>query len=167
MILDLEGVNMRKCTLKMCLQVGGEGDEASSRVQSLNHVAICVPSVREASKTFASLLGVPVTEPMHIENHGVTVSFVKLPNVNLELLEPLGEDSPVAKFLAKHPHGGIHHLCFDVNSAKGSLDRIKTGGDYRVLNSEPKIGSHGTPTFFMDPRDTCGCLIEMEQIDPE
>ncbi|KAI8113506.1 hypothetical protein M9435_003507 [Picochlorum sp. BPE23] len=148
-------------------QVAGEGYESSSGVQGLNHVAICVPSVREASKTFAALLGVPVTEPVRVENHGVTVSFVKLPNVNLELLEPLGDDSPVANFLAKHPHGGIHHLCFDVDSAHQSLERIKSLGKYRFLNSEPKIGSHGTPTFFMHPQDICGCLIEMEQIDPE
>jgi len=136
-------------------------------VQGLNHIAICVPSIREAANTFASLLGVPVTEPVQLENHGVTVSFVKLSNVNLELLEPLGEDSPVANFLAKHPRGGIHHLCFDVNSARGSLERIRSLEDYRVLNTEPKIGSHGTPMFFLDPKDSCGCLIEMEQIDPE
>jgi methylmalonyl-CoA/ethylmalonyl-CoA epimerase len=129
----------------------------------LNHVAIAVRDLAAASRVYRETLGAEVSAPEAIREHGVTVVFVVLPNTKIELLEPLGEDSPIAKFLEKNPDGGIHHVCYEVEDIGAARDRlVRTGA--RVLGSgEPKIGAHGKPVLFLHPKDFCGTLVELEQ----
>lgn len=134
----------------------------STLAKRLNHVAICVPNIEEASIRFSNVLGAEVSEAMELERHGVKVAFVKLSNVTLELLEPLGDKSPISGFLERHQGGGIHHLCFDVDDAVEAMERVKSQG-LRLLNDEPKIGSHDTKMFFVHPKDMMGTLVEMEE----
>ena len=110
------------------------------------------------------MLGLTASEGEKLEEHGVRVSFVDLPNVKIELLEPLGADSPIKSFLEKNKAGGLHHLCFEVNDINSALDKIKSLGKYRLLDEKPKIGSHGTPVAFLHPKDCSGVLIELEQV---
>lgn len=129
----------------------------------LNHVAIAVPSLTAAVAFYRDTLGGTVTEPEDITEHGVRVVFVKLPNTNVELLEPLGADSPIAKFLEKNPAGGMHHMCFEVDDILAARDKLKADG-LRVLgDGDPKIGAHGKPVLFMHPKDALGTLVELEQ----
>ncbi len=129
----------------------------------LNHVAIAVPDLAAAAAQYAGTLGAVVRAPQAEPDHGVTVVFVELPNTKIELLHPLGDDSPVAGFLAKNPSGGIHHLCYEVDDILAARDRLRAAGA-RVLGSgEPKIGAHGKPVLFLHPKDFTGCLIELEQ----
>jgi methylmalonyl-CoA/ethylmalonyl-CoA epimerase len=129
----------------------------------LNHVAIAVPDLAAASALYANALGAQVSEPVHQPEHGVTVVFVNLPNSKIELLEPLGADSPIANFLSRNPGGGIHHICYEVDDIRVARDRLKATGA-RVLGSgEPKIGAHGKPVLFLHPKDFLGTLIELEQ----
>jgi methylmalonyl-CoA/ethylmalonyl-CoA epimerase len=129
----------------------------------LNHVAIAVRDLEAASRVYRETLGAEVSAPEPIREHGVTVVFVTLPNTKIELLEPLGEDSPIAKFLDKNPDGGIHHVCYEVEDIGATRDRlVRTGA--RVLGSgEPRIGAHGKPVLFLHPKDFCGTLVELEQ----
>lgn len=130
----------------------------------LNHVAIAVPNLEIATEQYKHTLGAVVTEPQKLEEHGVTVVFIELPNSKVELLEPIDASSPIAAFLEKNPKGGMHHICYevdDLDAAKSQL--IETGA--RVLgNGEPKIGAHGKPVLFLHPGDFSGTLIELEQI---
>ncbi len=129
----------------------------------LNHVAIAVPDLAAASALYANALGAQVSEPVPQPEHGVTVVFVNLPNSKIELLEPLGADSPIANFLSRNPGGGIHHICYEVDDIRVARDRLKAAGA-RVLGSgEPKIGAHGKPVLFLHPEDFLGTLIELEQ----
>src|SRR5215470_11137609 len=129
----------------------------------LNHVAIVVPSVAAAAAIYRETLGAAVSDPQPEPAHGVTVVFVTLPNTKIELLEPLGADSPIAAFLARNPAGGIHHICYEVEDILAARDRLKAEGA-RVLGSgEPKIGAHGKPVLFLHPKDFLGSLIELEQ----
>jgi methylmalonyl-CoA/ethylmalonyl-CoA epimerase len=129
----------------------------------LNHVAIAVPDLAAASALYANALGAQVSEPVPQPEHGVTVVFVNLPNSKIELLEPLGADSPIANFLSRNPGGGIHHICYEVDDIRVARDRLKATGA-RVLGSgEPKIGAHGKPVLFLHPKDFLGTLIELEQ----
>jgi methylmalonyl-CoA/ethylmalonyl-CoA epimerase len=129
----------------------------------LNHVAIAVPDLAAASALYANALGAQVSEPVPQPEHGVTVVFVNLPNSKIELLEPLGADSPIANFLSRNPGGGIHHICYEVDDIRVARDRLKAAGA-RVLGSgEPKIGAHGKPVLFLHPKDFLGTLIELEQ----
>ena len=129
----------------------------------LNHVAIAVPDLAAAAAQYAGTLGATVHPPQPEPAHGVTVVFIDLPNTKIELLEPLGEDSPIAGFLAKNPAGGIHHICYEVEDILAARDQLRDGGA-RVLGSgEPKIGAHGKPVLFLHPKDFNGCLIELEQ----
>ena len=129
----------------------------------LNHVAIAVPDLAAASAQYAGTLGATVNPPQREPAHGVTVVFIDLPNTKIELLEPLGEDSPIAGFLAKNPAGGIHHICYEVDDILAARDQLRDSGA-RVLGSgEPKIGAHGKPVLFLHPKDFNGCLIELEQ----
>jgi methylmalonyl-CoA/ethylmalonyl-CoA epimerase len=129
----------------------------------LNHVAIAVRDLAKATEVYRSTLGAEVSEPLPQPEHGVTVVFVTLPNTKVELLEPLGEGSPIANFLAKSPDGGIHHICYEVDDIHAARDRL-VGEGARVLGSgEPKIGAHGKPVLFLHPKDFCGTLVELEQ----
>lgn len=130
----------------------------------LNHVAIAVPDLAAASAQYRTMLGAEVTEPQALPEHGVTVVFIELPNTKIELLEPLGEGSPIAAFLEKNPSGGMHHVCYEVDDILAARDRLKSEGA-RVLGSgEPKIGAHNKPVLFLHPKDFNGTLIELEQV---
>ena len=130
----------------------------------LNHVAIAVPDLAAAAAQYETTLGAQVGAPQDEPEHGVTVVFIELPNTKIELLYPLGEDSPIRGFLDKNPSGGIHHMCFEVEDIIAARDRLKSEGA-RVLGSgEPKIGAHGKPVLFLHPKDFNGCLIELEQV---
>jgi methylmalonyl-CoA/ethylmalonyl-CoA epimerase len=129
----------------------------------LNHVAIAVRDIEAASRVYRETLGAVVSAPEAVPEHGVRVVFITLPNTKIELLEPLGADSPIAKFLEKSPDGGIHHVCYEVDDILAARDRlVRTGA--RVLGAgEPKIGAHGKPVLFLHPKDFCGTLVELEQ----
>ncbi|MEM0945087.1 MAG: methylmalonyl-CoA epimerase [Pseudomonadota bacterium] len=130
----------------------------------LNHVAIAVPDLAAATMLYRDTLGATVSAPQAEPDHGVTVVFVELPNTKVELLEPLGEGSPIANFLEKAPAGGIHHICYEVEDILAARDRLKAEGA-RVLGSgEPKIGAHGKPVLFLHPKDFTGTLVELEQV---
>lgn len=130
----------------------------------LNHVAIAVPDLQAACAQYETALGAKVGAPQDEPDHGVTVVFIELPNTKIELLYPLGENSPILGFLEKNPSGGIHHMCYEVEDILQARDHlIKTGA--RVLGTgEPKIGAHGKPVLFLHPKDFNGCLIELEQV---
>jgi methylmalonyl-CoA/ethylmalonyl-CoA epimerase len=129
----------------------------------LNHVAIAVPSLAAASALYRDALGAEVSEPLAQPEHGVTVVFVTLPNTKIELLEPLGEGSPIAGFLARSPAGGIHHLCYEVADIRAARDKLKGRGARVLGDGEPRIGAHGKPVLFLHPKDFNGALIELEQ----
>ena len=129
----------------------------------LNHVAIAVPDLDAAAAQYRTALGANVGEPQDEPDHGVTVIFIDLPNTKIELLYPLGEDSPINGFLEKNPSGGIHHVCYEVDDILAARDKLKESGA-RVLGSgEPKIGAHGKPVLFLHPKDFQGTLVELEQ----
>lgn len=130
----------------------------------INHVAIAVPDLARAVASYRDTLGAAVSQPQALPDHGVTVVFVELPNAKVELLEPLGIDSPIAAFLEKNPSGGMHHICYEVEDIHIARDRLTAGGA-RVLGSgEPKVGAHGKPVLFLHPKDFFGTLIELEQV---
>lgn len=129
----------------------------------LNHVAIAVPDLDAGARAYRGSLGARVSAPQALPEHGVTVVFVELPNAKIELLEPLGETSPIAGFLEKNPAGGMHHICYEVDDILAARDMLTEAGA-RVLGSgEPAIGAHGKPVLFLHPKDFCGTLIEIEQ----
>lgn len=129
----------------------------------LNHVAIAVPDLESGARAYRGALGAQVSAPQALPAHGVTVVFVELPNAKIELLEPLGEESPIAGFLKKNPAGGMHHICYEVDDILAARDMLTQAGA-RVLGSgEPAIGAHGKPVLFLHPKDFCGTLIEIEQ----
>lgn len=130
----------------------------------LNHVAIAVPDLAAAAATYANTLGAKVSQPVDEPDHGVTVVFVELPNTKIELLHPLGENSPIAKFLANNPSGGMHHVCYEVDDIIVARDKLKAQGARVLGDGEPKIGAHGKPVLFLHPKDFCGTLVEIEQI---
>jgi methylmalonyl-CoA/ethylmalonyl-CoA epimerase len=129
----------------------------------LNHVAIVVPSLVAAAAQYRDALGARVSAPHALPEHGVTVVFVDLPNSKIELLEPLGADSPVAGFLEKNPTGGMHHLCYEVDDISAARDWLRAAGARVLGDGEPKIGAHNKPVLFLHPKDFCGTLIELEQ----
>ena len=129
----------------------------------LNHVAIAVPDLDAAIQQYKNTLGAEVGAPQDEPDHGVTVVFITLPNTKIELLYPLGKDSPITGFLVKNPVGGVHHMCYEVVNILAARDQLQAAGA-RVLGSgEPKIGAHGKPVLFLHPKDFNGCLIELEQ----
>jgi methylmalonyl-CoA/ethylmalonyl-CoA epimerase len=99
-----------------------------------------------------------------LPEHGVRVAFVTLANTKLELLEPLGENSPIANFLKKNPAGGMHHICLEVPDIHAAMDKVAAAGEVRLLDAKPKVGAHGTPVVFMHPKDMCGVLTELEEV---
>jgi methylmalonyl-CoA/ethylmalonyl-CoA epimerase len=129
----------------------------------LNHVAIAVPDLEAATKSYRNTLGATVSAPKDIPEHGVTVVFVELENAKIELLQPLGENSPIQGFVDKNVSGGMHHICYEVDDLTAARDQLTADGA-RVLGSgEPKIGAHGKPVLFLHPKDFSGTLIELEQ----
>ncbi len=130
----------------------------------LNHVAIAVKDLAKASAVYKDALGAKVGAPMAQPEHGVTVAFIELPNTKIELLEPLGETSPIAKFLEKSPDGGIHHVCYEVDDIIAARDQLKSQGARVLGDGTPKIGAHGKPVLFLHPKDFCGTLVELEQV---
>ncbi len=130
----------------------------------VNHIAIAVPDLAAATASYRDTLGAKVSQAQPLPEHGVTVVFVELGNTKVELLEPLGESSPIATFLEKNPAGGMHHICYEVEDIIAARDQLSDSGA-RVLGSgEPKIGAHGKPVLFLHPKDFFGTLIELEQV---
>lgn len=130
----------------------------------VNHIAMAVPDLAKAIAAYRDMLGATVREPQPLPDHGVTVVFVDLPNAKVELLEPLGEGSPIAAFLAKNPAGGMHHVCYEVEDILAARDRLLAGGARVLGDGDPKIGAHGKPVLFLHPKDFFGTLIELEQV---
>ena len=130
----------------------------------LNHVAIAVPDLTAACTMYRETLGATVSAPQDVPEHGVTVVFITLPNTKIELLYPLGENSPFAAFLAKNASGGIHHICYEVEDILSARDQLKAKGARVLGDGEPKIGAHGKPVLFLHPKDFCGTLVELEQV---
>ncbi len=129
----------------------------------LNHVAIAVRDLASAAQVYRETLGAQVSEPMPQPGHGVTTVFITLPNTKIELIEPLGVESPIAKFLDRNPDGGIHHVCYEVDDIRAARDRLEAQGARVLGNGEPEMGAHGKQVLFLHPKDFCGTLIEMEQ----
>ena len=129
----------------------------------LNHVAIAVADIEKAAKVYAFTLGAKVTAPEVVAEHGVKVVFVELPNTKIELLEPYGENSPIAGFVEKNPGGAIHHVCYEVDDIIKARDHLKAEGARVLGDGSPKIGAHGKPVLFLHPKDFCGTLVELEQ----
>ena len=130
----------------------------------INHIAIAVPDISAAMATYRDVLLADVSQTQSLPEHGVTVAFVTLPNTKVELLEPLGEGSPIAAFLAKNPGGGMHHICYEVENILSSRDHLIAKGARVLGDGTPKIGAHGKPVLFLHPKDFTGTLIELEQV---
>jgi methylmalonyl-CoA/ethylmalonyl-CoA epimerase len=129
----------------------------------LNHVAIAVRDIAKASAVYRYTLGAQVSEVVPQPYHGVNTVFITLPNTKIELLEPFGEGSPIAKFLERNPDGGIPHVCYEVDDIRAARDRLKAQGARVIGDGEPNVGAHGTPVLFLHPKDFCGTLVEIEQ----
>ena len=130
----------------------------------LNHVAIVVADLDAAAATYRDVLGARVSGPEDLPEHGVTTVFVELPNTKIELLHPLGDNSPIAKFLQAHPDGGMHHVCYEVADIGLARDLLSRAGARVLGDGKPRIGAHGKPVLFLHPKDFCGTLVELEQI---
>jgi len=130
----------------------------------LNHVAIAVPDVKAAAEVYRVMLGAEVSAPVPLPAHGVTTVFVTLPNAKIELIEPLGEKSPIKSFLERNPAGGMHHLCYEVRDIIAARDKLEGEGARVLGDGEPSIGAHGKLVLFLHPKDFCGTLIELEQV---
>lgn len=129
----------------------------------LNHVAIAVTDLEAAAALYRNMLGAIVSAPVALPEHGVTTVFVELPNTKIELIEPLGTDSPLAGFLERNPFGGVHHICYEVADVRAASASLSARGARVLGNGEPKIGAHGKPVVFVHPKDFLGTLIELEQ----
>jgi methylmalonyl-CoA/ethylmalonyl-CoA epimerase len=133
----------------------------------LNHVAIAVPDLAKAAARYRDLLGADVSAPLDLPEHGVTVVFIELENTKIELMAPLGRDSPIASFLERRPEGGLHHVCFEVPDLAETAQRLAAAGARILGDGQPRIGAHGLPVLFLHPRDFDGALIELEEVKPE
>ena len=131
---------------------------------TINHIAIAVPDLDVAAEQWAKRTGATLSEPQALPEHGVRVVFVDVPGNRIELLEPIGAESPIAKFLARNPDGGMHHICFDVDDLLAMRDQMIAQGARVLGDGEPKIGAHGKPVPFFHPKDFNGTLIELEQV---
>ena len=134
------------------------------KLGKLNHVAIVVPDLQAAAALYRDTLGAEVLPAHVLPEHGVTAVFVELGNTRIELLEPLGDDSPVRAFLARNPDGGMHHVCYEVADIRAARDRLRDSGARVIGDGEPKTGAHGKPVLFLHPKDFCGTLIELEEV---
>ena len=138
--------------------------EIISSIGKLNHIAIAVPNIKSASDMWEKALGAKISAPQTLTEHGVRVVFVESPNTKIELLEPLNENSPISRFLEKNPNGGMHHICYEVNNLKLASQKLKAVGAKILGDGQPKIGAHGKPVIFLNPKDFSGTLIELEEI---
>jgi len=143
--------------------MASKGEEQYEMIGRLNHIAIAVPDLAAAAAIYRDTLGAKVSAPVALPDHGVTTVFVELANTKIELLHPLGENSPIAAFLARNASGGMHHVCFEVDDIRAARDRLKRDGARVLGDGEPKIGAHGKPVLFLHPKDFAGTLIEIEQ----
>ncbi|MDE0367970.1 MAG: methylmalonyl-CoA epimerase [Gammaproteobacteria bacterium] len=130
----------------------------------LNHVAIVVPDLAAAAGLYEESLGATVSDPVPLPDHGVTTVFVELSNSKIELLHPLGENSPVANFLANNPSGGMHHVCYEVQDIHAAIEHLENQGARVLGDGKPRTGAHGLPVVFLHPKDFCGTLIELEEV---
>ena len=130
----------------------------------LNHVAIAVRDIDKAADLYRRVLGADVSAPVALSEHGVTTVFVTLPNTKIELLQPLGQASPIANFLERNADGGIHHICYEVDDIRAARDRLIATGARVLGDGEPTRGAHGKPVLFLHPKDFCGALIELEEV---
>ncbi|HEV7435761.1 methylmalonyl-CoA epimerase [Rhizobium halophilum] len=130
----------------------------------INHVAIAVPDLSQATATYRDVLGARVSQPQALPEHGVTVVFVELDNSKVELLEPLGAESPIKAFLEKNPSGGMHHICYEVTDILAARDQLKQAGLRILGDGSPKTGAHNKPVLFLHPKDMNGTLVELEQV---
>ena len=133
-------------------------------IGKLNHVAIVVPDLAAAAALYENALGARVTPPVDLPDHGVTTVFVELDNTKIELLHPLGEGSPVEKFLSNNPSGGMHHVCYEVADIHAAIAKLVAEGARVLGDGQPKIGAHGLPVVFLHPKDFCGTLVELEEV---
>ena len=133
-------------------------------IGKLNHVAVVVPDLDKAAAIYRDILGASVSTPVDLPEHGVTTVFVELPNTKIELLLPLGDDSPIRKFLANNPAGSMHHVCYEVSDILAARDKLVADGARILGNGEPTNGAHNKPVLFLHPKDFCGTLIELEQV---
>jgi methylmalonyl-CoA/ethylmalonyl-CoA epimerase len=140
-----------------------DGRQEMTMIGRLNHVAIAVRNIAKAANVYRQTLGAQVSDPVPQPDHGVTTVFITLPNTKIELLEPLGEASPIAKFLDRNPDGGIHHVCYEVDDIRAARERLKAQGARVLGDGEAKIGAHGKPVLFLHPKDFCGTLVEIEE----
>jgi methylmalonyl-CoA/ethylmalonyl-CoA epimerase len=152
---------LRAGTIPLAFQAGG--DSGFAMLGRLNHVAIAVPDLDAAARLYRDTLGARVSDPQALPEHGVTVVFVELPNTKVELLEPLGETSPIAAFLERRPGGGIHHVCYEVDDIAAACERLAKSGARILGDGKPRTGAHGLPVVFLDPKDFSGTLIELEE----
>jgi len=155
---------MRRCVRPDCATYKARTSKETAMIGRLNHVAIAVPDLDAASAQYRDTLGADVGSAQDEPDHGVTVVFITLPNTKIELLYPLGENSPIQGFLDKNPAGGIHHICYEVDDILAARDRMLDQGARVLGTGEPKIGAHGKPVLFLHPKDFNGCLVELEQV---
>jgi methylmalonyl-CoA/ethylmalonyl-CoA epimerase len=133
-------------------------------IGKLNHVAIAVPDLEAAVAIYRDTLGAQLSEPLELPEHGVVTVFVELPNTKIELLHPLGANSPIAKFLENNPSGGMHHICYEVDDIEAAAAKLQESGARILGDGKPKIGAHNKPVLFLHPKDFCGTLVELEQV---
>ena len=133
-------------------------------IGNINHIAIAVPDLETAAARWRDTLGADVSAPQSLPEHGVRIVFVTQPNSKVELMEPLGESSPIAAFLARNPDGGMHHICYEVSDIRAARDRLVDYGARVLGDGEPRTGAHGNPVLFLHPKDFCGTLIELEEV---
>lgn len=129
----------------------------------LNHVAIAVRDARSAAKIYGAAFGAEISDAVPLPEHGVVTVFATLPNTKIEFIEPFGEASPIAKFVARNPDGGIHHLCYEVPDIVAARDQLIGEGARVIGDGTPKVGAHGKPVLFFHPKDFSGALVEIEQ----
>ena len=133
-------------------------------IGNINHIAIAVPDLETAAARWRDTLGADVSAPQSLPEHGVRIVFVTQPNSKVELMEPLGESSPIAAFLARNPDGGMHHICYEVSDIRAARDLLVDDGARVLGDGEPRTGAHGNPVLFLHPKDFCGTLIELEEV---
>ena len=133
-------------------------------IGKLNHVAIAVVSVDAAANQYKNILGAKISKPLDLPSHGVKTIFVELENTKIELLEPIGENSPIKKFLLKYPSGGMHHICYEVPNIQEACAKLESEGAKLLGSGKPTIGAHGKPVIFIHPKDFNGTLIELEEV---
>ena len=133
-------------------------------IGNINHIAIAVPDLETAAARWRDTLGADVSAPQSLPEHGVRIVFVTQPNSKVELMEPLGESSPIAAFLARNPDGGMHHICYEVSDIRAARDRLVDDGARVLGDGEPRTGAHGNPVLFLHPKDFCGTLVELEEV---